>query len=462
VETVNGQTPPDVTPLSTSVEVAAVQATADAIEVDTTAIEIDTTQLQVDVAAVQTTADAVEVDTTALIADVADVQDVTEALDQHPGDVWYISTSGDDSDDGGQGDPWATFSHAVSEASAGDRLIVKAGTYTETGIDISKQLEVHFRPGVIIDPASGTALTLSANNVYVDGMHKVTPAGGAVGVLVSGAEVHLEHGKVVGGATCVHVTGAGCMMENYAAAFPTATAYSLQGAQGRLTDCKTVGNASTKGYSINGGADTGVLDNCTSAGHADSGYHIDTGSQDWTVKGCSSGGGDGARVDVDGANVWDKDFSFDDEIYHTTTFTGGGGSNENLFKITGTVLISALHGTVGTVLAADVGNGYLRTEDGANLDITDSPGPDFSSLPSKSNIHKIDDAGVQIALESSAAMALYEDATKFGEDPNFQLTAKAGVNSYINFLWSGNAASGSILWHCHWEPISDDGFVEAA
>jgi len=36
----------------------------------------------------------------------------------------------------------------------------------------------------------------------------------------------------------------------------------------------------------------------------------------------------------------------------------------------------------------------------------------------------------------------------------------ADVDTFIRANWSGNAASGELHWHCKWEPLTDDGFVE--
>lgn len=45
---------------------------------------------------------------------------------------YYIATDGNDSNNGSLGSPWATFTHAYSQMSAGDKLLVRGGTYTPT------------------------------------------------------------------------------------------------------------------------------------------------------------------------------------------------------------------------------------------------------------------------------------------------------------------------------------------
>ena len=407
-------------------------------------------------------------DTTGGDSLVALIKSVGGSDDSHAvlfiGSTWYVDgTMADDTESGAVPDEAKkTIGAAIGVALAGDKIIVKAGTYTEVGLDMNLAgLQIEFEIGVLLDPASGTVLTMSANSCKVSGMHKMTPAAGAVGLLISGTECHAEHGKIVGGATGIQVTGAGAMINNYACGFQTVIAFDLQADQARLSDCSTVGNAATIGYSVNSGADTGVIKNCTSAGHTTSGYSIATGSQDWTMLNCSSGAGDGNRVDTDGANVW-SGFTFDDIVFHTTTFAGGGPTSDNLFRIYGTVLITAFFADVETVLAADVGTGYIELYDGTNtLDVTDSPGPSFNSLPVATYIHKIDDAGVNISIEDSSQVRLYEDATKDGRDPNFQVTAKEGAASYLRLVYSDTGTTGAIHWHCEWKRLTESGRVVA-
>lgn len=46
--------------------------------------------------------------------------------------TFYVSQDGDDDDDGSEPSPFASFAHASSQLSAGDELIIRAGTYRET------------------------------------------------------------------------------------------------------------------------------------------------------------------------------------------------------------------------------------------------------------------------------------------------------------------------------------------
>jgi len=390
-------------------------------------------------------------------------EQITTHIPKFGGAIWYVSSLGNDGNTGDMPcNSKSTITAAITAAAAGDAINVKAGTYNENVVLNKVALELWCEIGVLIDPTSGTGVTVSAASCRVNGDIKITPALLATGMLISGDECIVSGVKVIAGAIGIKVTGSGVVLNECAVGFPTSTAYDWQGPQGRLYRCKTVGNAATIGYKISNGADTGVLDSCTSVGHTVAGYSISTGSSEWTLFRCSSGYGDGRWVDTDNANVWSR-FSFNDRVYKSLVFDADGPTSANLFRIYGTVLISGLYGAVETNLAGDVGNAYLQLDDGTNqLDLTDSPGPTFNSLPAYTYIHKISNADVQIAIENSSQVRLYEDDTRFGIDPRFQVTAKAGAATYIRLTYSDTGTSGVIHWHCQWEPLSDSGFVAVA
>ncbi len=385
-------------------------------------------------------------------------------IPQFGGKIWYVSGTGNDSNAGtSPSDPFLTIGKAITEATAGDAINIKAGTYTELGIDVNKDfLELWFEIGALIDPASGTALTVSANSCRITGDHKITPAGGAVGVLISGDECIIENGKIIGGATCLQITGTGTTINNYAAGFPTTTAYSIQGAQTRLSDCKTVGNASTYGFKINGGADTGVLYNCTSTGHATSGYHIDTGSQDWTILHCSSGAGDGRWADTDDSNVW-SDFHYADHVYKEITFAGAP-TTYNVFKVTGGVRIRGLMGHVETQIANTASNLHVEAfSSNGTSDITDAPGVDIDSAAAGSVLIRNGPSTIALDLgDPTGGPAVVENTNFRRPDTAVDVVKDGAADTYIRLVISAALASGVIHWHCRWEPLTDDGFLEPA
>lgn len=379
------------------------------------------------------------------------------------GTIWYVNKGTGSDFNGGRepNDALGTIGAAINAMSDGDAINVKAGTYTEVGLDLSNAAaEIWFEIGVTLDPAAGTALTVSGAACRVKGAHTITPAAGAIGILVTGAECVVSNAKILTGATSIRVTGAGVILNECACGFPTVAAYDLRGAQGRLYRCKTVGNAATIGYWINTGADTGVLEECTSAGHTTSGYTIATGSQDWTVLRCSSGAGDGRWVDVDHANVW-SGFSYADEIHSIITFAGIP-TTYNIFQITGAVRIRNIYGIVTTPIAATPCTVYLQLVSAGTVDMTDAPGVDINAVvaggllvrnaPSSSNLDLANPNGAPVMAENVA----WKDPTTA-----IDIVKDNGAATFVRLVLSAALASGAIDWHCDFTPLSDDGWLAA-
>lgn len=94
--------------------------------------------------------------------------------------TFYVDgANGNNSNNGSQGSPWQTITHAISQATAGDAINVAAGTYQEA-INVNKTLTLTGAnaASVIIQGPATVAQTviLSANNVVFEGF-TVTRAG---------------------------------------------------------------------------------------------------------------------------------------------------------------------------------------------------------------------------------------------------------------------------------------------
>ncbi len=85
----------------------------------------------------------------------------------------YVDVDGNDTTgDGTSGIPWETIGYAVSQASDGDTIIVRDGTYTEN-IEIGKQLTIRSENGaalttVTAEDPSKNVLSVTADNVTID------------------------------------------------------------------------------------------------------------------------------------------------------------------------------------------------------------------------------------------------------------------------------------------------------
>ena len=227
------------------------------------------------------------------------------------GEQYFVDgVNGLDTNTGGSPDnAFLTIGAAFLAVSDGDAITVRAATYTEIDLDLTADsVEVTFETGVIIIPATGsaltTSLTISGDYCSIKGPHKIEPVALSTGMIISGIEAKISDGKIAGGATGVSVTGLGTTFSNYVAGLQTDISWDIMGVQGRYFECGTVGvGTATYGFKI-GAVSAGILRNCTSAGHGTAGFYAGAGSSGWTIIDCSSGSGDGTRVDDGENNMW--------------------------------------------------------------------------------------------------------------------------------------------------------------
>ncbi len=91
----------------------------------------------------------------------------------------HVAPSGADTNDGSEGRPWATLSHAIAELSPGDTLVVAGGTYPEsvavnvtgsTASPITIRSAANARPVVRATGAAAIEVGTGAAHVTVDGL----------------------------------------------------------------------------------------------------------------------------------------------------------------------------------------------------------------------------------------------------------------------------------------------------
>lgn len=263
-------------------------------------------------------------------------------IPQRIGTIWFVSILGDDSNSGKTPrKPFLTLGKAISESFTGDSIEVGAGTYTEIGITINKQLTIIFGGGVVLNPVSGTALTISSNMCSLRGSVKIASAIGAVGLSVSGDENYLENVIIIGGATAFLITGNNNLFIRMTGINYTATGINIQGSGNLFFQSNMFGDGgATRGFYISqSGAISNTLFSCASIGNGNgtAGFECAAGTVRNFIGDCNSGGGDGERVDDGINNMW-ANFADTMKIeWHECTypfFDGEGGGNASVSIVT--------------------------------------------------------------------------------------------------------------------------------
>ena len=132
--------------------------------------------------------------------------------------------------------------------------------------------------------------------------------------------------------------------------------------------------------------------------------------------------------------------------------------------MTGAVRIKNLHGTVETVIPNTASNIHLEAySTGGTADITDAPGVDIDSAVAGAILVRNGPATSALALaDPNGAPKVEENASFNSPSTEIDVVADNGATTYVRLVLSAALASGAIDWHCHWEPLSDSGFLEAA
>lgn len=398
------------------------------------------------------------------------------------GTVYYVATDGNDSNAGTDPEyPLLTIGAAITAVADYDTVVVAGGTYTETGLDLDHAgVELIFRAGVILDPASGTALTISGYGCKVHDhgcAAKIAPAAGATGVVVSGNFVCLADIRVAAASTAAigyDITGAGAVIENCRCSAPTTAAFKVQGDKCKIEDCCTGGESgdSSIGFWVTNSCDKLRILDCSSQGNETASYQIDAGCTNAMVRDSASGPGDGAPSNL-GTNCTFTNFAyngveaaFSTPIVKTTTFAGAP-TTYNIFEVTGAIRLIDIVGHVTTVIPNTASTIHLEAySTNGTVDITDAPGPDIDSYVADAVLSRLSDASEALQVANpSAGPAIAEVAAggPQGASKNVvEVVADPGATTYIRLVLSAALASGAIHWHAKFEPLTDDGFLEPA
>jgi len=396
-----------------------------------------------------------------------DITVLQQGTELATGNIYYVDASMSDDTGNGltPGTAKQTIGAALALVSACDHIVVACGTYTETGLDLdTNSVSMEFKSGVTIDPASGTALTISGNYCTITGLLNITPAADEIGINITGTNAFLQNIIVVGSASGngIVIAGTDCELVNCRAVGMKATAscFYINAGRNILKKCLASGNTTSYGFFING-KDIGLLEECTSTGNQTSGFYLETGSSQWVIKECASGAGDGKWRDIDHANVWNG-FSYDEWEFNGLTLDASNTTKSyNIFQVTGIVRIKKIQAHVETVLSANHTNCFIDIYDGSSVPLSKNTTLTLNAAPVGSLLIK--NAAVASVLDyQSGANAFLSESSFNKPEVEFVVGQKGdGTNTYIRFTHTttDTPSSGVIHWHVQWEPVSDDGFI---
>jgi len=228
----------------------------------------------------------------------------------YAGGIWYVSATGNDANDGDHpASPFLTLGHAITvAAAAGDRIVVKAGTYVEAGLDMDLAgLELIAEHGTILTSGgAGTCLVVSAGYCSVEGFLLI-PGAAQIGldVQAGGTFASVCDCLAFGCSVGFDIDGLQSELRNCRSIGHTVTGFDINAGYGLYDSCESQGGGAVRGYYLSGaGADGNVVDNCQSLGNTTAGFEVVIGADGNCFGGCVSGGGDGARIDAGANNSW--------------------------------------------------------------------------------------------------------------------------------------------------------------
>jgi hypothetical protein len=106
---------------------------------------------------------------------------VNRILHPQTGNVYYVSTSGRDSNNGSIDSPWASLDHAIEIATAGDTIMMRGGEYNTNEVWIrgdrgmgganGQLLTIRSYPGEIASVGGDRRIILEADYVRIEGLH---------------------------------------------------------------------------------------------------------------------------------------------------------------------------------------------------------------------------------------------------------------------------------------------------
>ena len=172
-------------------------------------------------------------------------------IENFTGEIYYVSKAGSEENSGHAPDlSLLTVAAGIAKLAAGDKLVIKAGTYDENGLALALDgLELECEIGTIFQNSTpGTVLTVSGDACRVHHL-LLEPSASQIGVVVSGSynEFDYTYPHVAGG-TGWSITGEHNLFERCRADNYTATGFQVANAENIFTECIAYGAGATRGY----------------------------------------------------------------------------------------------------------------------------------------------------------------------------------------------------------------------
>ena len=256
--------------------------------------------------------------------------DRTGHIDKFGGDIWYVSKTGSDSNNGKSPlTPKLTIKATVTASVAGDAISIKAGTYDEIDLVIANAgTELWAEIGVLIansDAGGGTCIQVTGATCRLRGI--VVQQSGQIGFDIDGAGCFLEDCTATDATIAFDIDGAQTTLVRCKDQDATVTGFDIATASNLLFLCSSVADATaSRGFYLsNAAANKNLLYQCVSTGNTTAGYEVIADCAYNVFTFCTSGGKDGNRVDLGKSTQWAAcEFTLPRQ-HHQEVYPGCGG-----------------------------------------------------------------------------------------------------------------------------------------
>ena len=268
----------------------------------------------------------------------ADIDTLIESLGHVPmftGEIWYVDAGAGAGGDGTTPDTaFQTITAGFAAMAAGDRVIVKAGTYDEDNLIMALDgMEMGCEIGVVINNTGGTSgncIRVTGDTCRIDGL--VTNEAGLIGFDINGAGTFLADCVSTDNTVAFDIDGPRCTLVRCKDQNATVTGYDIATFENTLYLCNTLatGGTSRGFYLSNGAAHRNMLYQCLSNGNTVASYEVVLGADNNAIVQGTAGNIDGAPVDAGMGNLMDikvgDDIVAHEHCYPVPDGEGGAGN----------------------------------------------------------------------------------------------------------------------------------------